>query len=88
MYIEVFIFYVSYSQNSPSLLHCFLFILTGLASNEKTAYHFYSNANVVSRSGSCNFLQGHVTSLPSTYTSKLKKKKRQLFSKDNHLNKR
>lgn len=52
MYIEVFIFYVSYSQNNPTLLNCFLFILTGLASNEKTAYHFYSNANVVSRSGS------------------------------------
>lgn len=45
MYIEVFIFYVSYSQNNPTLHHCFLFILTGLASNEKTAYHFYSNAN-------------------------------------------
>lgn len=52
MYIEVFIFYVSYSQNNPTLHHCFLFIPTGLASNEKTAYHFYSNANVVSRSGS------------------------------------
>lgn len=63
MYIEVFIFYVSYSQNNYTLHHCFLFILTGLASNEKTAYHFYSNVNVVSRSGSNNFLQGHIPPL-------------------------
>lgn len=63
MYIEVFIFYVNYSQNNPTLHHCFLFIPTGLASNEKTAYHFYSNANVVSRSGSYNFLQVHVLPL-------------------------
>lgn len=63
MYIEVFIFYVSYSKNNPTLHHCFLFILTGLASNEKTANHFYSNINVVSRSGSYNFLQGHAPPL-------------------------
>lgn len=82
MYIEVFIFYVSYSQNNPTLHHCFLFILTGLASNEKTAYHFYSKCCKQERI--IEFSPGaHPSPLPTPQN--LKKRQLYIVSKDNHL---